>query len=175
MLAILLMVAQNIQPVPLLEPSMTIVSREPVVIPDADVSREPEVIRDADFDLSPGSCDGIEGPVDMKNLWLLQDREVKIKTPVGPLIVTVDRDKLKIAEKDAGGRESVRVWEISRIFQDENERLDVQLSLGILERGLVVHWRETFQNRIYRQGVLRIDGRDVVLLCEGRGGFEVSH
>jgi hypothetical protein len=51
------------------------------------------------------------------------------------------------------------------------EYLDVDLKFALVEGKFAVYWRETYQHRMYRQGLLKIDGEDLVKLCEGEGGI----
>lgn len=164
MFAFILIALQAVEPAPPLEPSMMVVNR-----PQSVVSVD-------DFELSAiGSCEGREGSIEMQKLWLLQNKEVEIETPDGPRTVTVDREKLSITEVRDDDSTLKRIWQIDEMLTDEDEWLDLQLSLGVLQGALVVYWRETFQNRMYKQGLFRVAGSELVPLCEGQGGINVSH
>ncbi|HEX8643883.1 MAG TPA: hypothetical protein VF702_08220 [Allosphingosinicella sp.] len=165
MLAIMIVAAQPAQQMPPVPPSMTVIERASA----ADAEGPDIVISEI------GTCLRRGPPIDLRRLWLLENREVALDTPAGPLTVTVERDTLRIAEAAADGKRRVRIWEIGRMFEDERGRLDVQLSLGVLDSDLVLYWRETYRNRIYRQGLFRIPAGELVALCEGRGGITRLH
>lgn len=50
------------------------------------------------------------------------------------------------------------------------EYLDVELKLALVENQLALYWRETFQHRMYRQGLFRIVGDGLARWCDGEGG-----
>jgi hypothetical protein len=165
MLAIMIMAAQPAVQAPPIPPSMTVIER-----PSSDDADGHDIVIS-----EIGSCLRRGQPIDLRRLSLLESREVTVDSPAGPLWVTVQGDKLRIAEPAVGGSRRVRVWEIGSLFEDERGRLDVRLSLGVLDRDLVLYWRETYQNRIYRQGLFRILDGELVPLCEGRGGVTRRH
>jgi hypothetical protein len=39
----------------------------------------------------------------------------------------------------------------------------------------VLYWRETFQHRIYGQGLFRVVGQSLEPFCEGRAGVQASN
>jgi hypothetical protein len=163
MLAVMIIAAQAVQQAPAVPPTVTVIERSP----------RSEIV---DFEISGiGSCLRQGSSVDLRRLWLLEQPTVVVDTPAGPLTVTAEGDKLRIAEAaDEAGRR-VYVWEIGYMFADERGNADVRLRLGVLDSVLVLYWRETYQHRMYRQGLFRIAGREIVPLCEGEGGITWSH
>lgn len=138
------------------------------VVPQAPAAVTLPVVPDEEATAYVGSCRGRGRSFDLRQVWFLENRQVDINKPDGPLRVAVAGDNLSFEK--AG---TTQTWNIGKMFAQGNQRPDVQLKLGVLEYELVVYWKETFQNRTFRQGLLKV-GREPVSLCEGTGGLNVE-
>jgi hypothetical protein len=124
-----------------------------------------------------GSCVGACGRVDLDRVMFLANKAILIDGPTGPLRVSLEREDLLI--KELGGSSPQREYFNNVGYQvDQDDDLDVELKLARVDGKLAVYWRETYKNRIYRQGLFAIDleqlfrATDKVLtpICHGRGG-----
>ncbi|HKE94961.1 MAG TPA: hypothetical protein VKB34_11685 [Povalibacter sp.] len=68
----------------------------------------------------------------------------------------------------------IKVYEIRRLLRGK-ELPDIDLTLGLLDRAVVVYWRETYKHRTYKQGLFKVVDGELTLPCEGFGGVDVSH
>jgi len=99
----------------------------------------------------------------------LENRTVDIDWRAGKLRLSFDGDNFH-ADEIRHGRSVTQHY---RSILDEIENgddLDIELKFAYFENRLLIYWRETFQNRPYRQGLFEINGPDVAFLCAGRGG-----
>jgi hypothetical protein len=122
-----------------------------------------------------GSCLGPEGPVDLRRLMLLENRQLDIDSAHGPMRLTLRGEEIRIAMLSPSADVVLSAHDIAYRVRRGDDEPDIALKLAILDGRTVLYWRETFQNRQYRQGLFSIDGHDLSPLCEGRGGIEVSH
>lgn len=91
------------------------------------------------------------------------------------------RFALQLLDPAADGRQLV--GDIGDIVGQHGERADIFLKFGSLDSRPVLYWRETYQHRIFRQGLFAIDASSangnwnhvLTPLCEGKGGIETSH
>lgn len=124
-----------------------------------------------------GTCLGPGGAVDLSRVMFLENQSILIDGPDGPLRVSIDGEDLLILQYAGSSREREYFNNIG--YQvDPDDDLDVELKLALVKGALAVYWRETYRNRLYRQGLFGIDvnqlfkadGRALVSLCSGRGG-----
>lgn len=120
-------------------------------------------------DVRIGTCVGDAGRVDLSNLTLLSGREVTISGEVRSRLL---RQSVLIDVNDDDGPRTV-VHNVGAMI-DPAGGIDIQLSFARINDELAIFWRETFQNRSYRQGIMT-SGDALVSLCEGRGGMDYSH
>jgi len=120
-----------------------------------------------------GDCEGNGRSFDLHRMMILEDRPVDIDSPDGPLRVSVHGEDLFF---DAVGPTSPDRRYYTNVDSeiDPRDDLDIELKLAYFEGRLVLYWKETFQNRIYRQGLFSIAGHAVVPLCTGHGGRHVE-
>lgn len=88
-----------------------------------------------------------------------------------PYTVMLDGERLKtFIDNPHRGR-------TQRIDQFIERRTDLDLRLYFVQLGerTAIYWKEGYEDRIYRQGVLDLNGEHLSVLCEGRGGIEISH
>jgi len=130
------------------------------------VVRESEVPR-----LDPlGNCEGNGASFDLRRLMLIENRSIRMEGAHGELQVSVNREQVRIDAVRDGSAQPVYSTNIGYAAEPHGD-LDVELKLGYLDGAPIVYWKETFQNRIYRQGLFRIVGERVEQLCAGRGGI----
>jgi len=55
------------------------------------------------------------------------------------------------------------------------ERMDISLHFAHLKGETYIYWRETYQNRSYRQGLLSFDGSEFENYCTGSAGSSTRH
>lgn len=125
------------------------------------------------FELREDSrCTSSSGEVtDLRDVVFLRDTTIPAAAGFSPRQISLDRQTVLVGDSEAEG---LHIFDVSpRISGDSG--LDVELSLGLLRGGVVIHWRETFQHRRYRQGLLHIVGDDLVSICEGVSGIMVTH
>ncbi len=119
-----------------------------------------------------GYCRSDSGLTDLRRMMVLENQQIDVTGDQGrPLRVGLQGESVSFERLD--GDRSRWVFNIGHIAGGE-EYLDVELKLALVEDQLAVYWRETYQHRIYRQGLLRIVGDGLVRRCEGRGGLSSS-
>lgn len=121
-----------------------------------------------------GRCEGQGRSFDLRRLMMLENRTVDIDGPNGTLRVRLDEEHLFIDAVSGAATQTVFGVNIGDEI-DPHEDLDVELKLGYFEGGLVVYWKETFQHRIYRQGLFSIEGERISILCVGNAGVTTTH
>ncbi|MFC7498377.1 hypothetical protein ACFQRC_03980 [Enterovirga sp. GCM10030262] len=133
------------------------------------------IVPDAEFAVSIGHCSAADRSFDMDRVWFLEDRAAHIDSPTGLLRMSIDRDNLVIEEMRGNSMGTKHISNIGHMLAEGGIKPDLRLKLGVLDRDLVVYWRETYENRVYRQGLLSVEGKEPVPLCEGKGGLNYSH
>lgn len=124
-----------------------------------------------------GSCEGGGGSVDMRRVMFLENRTLVIDGATGPLQIEVDGEDFAIEEIGEGSGRRTYAERVDAMVEPD-EDLDIELKLALVDGRLALYWRETYQNRFYRQGLLAIEGRaffnpedrGLRPQCEGRGG-----
>ena len=118
------------------------------------------------------SCTSDSGDVtDLRDVVFLRDTTLPASAGFSPRQISVDRQTVLVGDSAAEG---MHIFDVGPRISGENA-LDVELALGLLRCGVVIHWRETFQHRRYRQGLLHVIGDDLVSMCEGISGITVTH
>lgn len=121
-----------------------------------------------------GNCAGTGGrSFDLEKLLLLENRTALMEGSDGTLRVSVAGERVEILRLRPKSDGSVYITNIGYEVEPRAD-LDVELKLALNSGELVVYWKETYKNRIYRQGLFRIMGQHVAALCQGRGGFDSS-
>lgn len=124
-----------------------------------------------------GSCEGDGISIDMRRVMFLENRTLVIDGATGPLQLRVEGEDF--AAEEIGEHSQHRTYaEPIDAMTEPDEDLDIELKLALVNNQLALYWRETYQNRFYRQGLLAIEGRrffnseagGLRPLCEGRGG-----
>jgi len=127
------------------------------------------------IELSPnGFCRSDAGSIDIGSLTFLKETSATLRSgSMSTIRVTIVRDTVVIddvAKPNAGEM----VYNVSAMVS-KGEDPDLSVHLVLLSDDLAIYWRETFQNRQYRQGVFTILEGRLVQSCEGIGGISTSH
>ncbi|MEA3012930.1 MAG: hypothetical protein QOD42_1475 [Sphingomonadales bacterium] len=109
-------------------------------------------------------------PNHMHRVMFLENPSVDVDGPNGELRVFINRADLIVEEMASGHRRFIN--DIADLVDPAGE-IDIQLKLAYFDGRLVLYWRETFQNRHYRQGLFNILGTNVSPSCSGLGGSDV--
>jgi len=118
-----------------------------------------------------GSCIGSERSVDMSQVSISKSRTYRPSARRGHAM-TIKGDQVEIDLSATEGRGTVKVIVVPLIVGGDP---DVELRWARYEGSTFLYWRETYQHRAYRQGLLKITDRNIEPLCEGRGGSEPQH
>jgi hypothetical protein len=119
-----------------------------------------------------GSCEGNGRSINMRRVMFLENLSVDIDGPNGELRVSVNRTDLVVEEIGSVSQRRRFINDIADLIDTTGE-IDIQLKLAYFDGRLVLYWKETFQNRHYRQGLFNILGTNVSPLCSGLGGSHV--
>lgn len=112
-----------------------------------------------------GYCVGGAGPIDLRDVLFLQNRAVDR----GERRISIEYDQVLIATH-AGEQRRTYYFDLNTMI-DETEPPDIDLTLVLVDGELAVYWRETFQHRMYRQGIYAINDLRLEALCDGVGGM----
>jgi len=132
-----------------------------------------------------GSCLRDDGfPVDLRQMTLPGRSETILNSTIGRVRVSLTdrRFSLRLLNSPEGDQVAADVGGLLAALHGD-ERADVFVKLGFLRDRPVLYWRETYQHRPFRQGLLSIEPEAMnadwtgVLthLCEGTGGVDISH
>lgn len=122
---------------------------------------------------SEGACRSKDGQsFDMRNLRHISNESIKMPVNDSEFILSINSDILIVVEV---GLEDVRHIFNIKYSASEGEKLDVIVTFAELDHEDFVYWKESYVNRIYRHGLFKFDGDDLVPVCSGSGGIEVSH
>lgn len=116
-----------------------------------------------------GSCTGDRGPVSLSRVLFLENRSLDWNSSSGPVRITLRRQSVHIQLLEAPDGDTY-LRNIGSLVAQSEDDADVYLKLALLDNVPAVYWRETFQHRIYRQGMFSVVGHDLIRLCEGEGG-----
>jgi len=123
-----------------------------------------------------GSCiDQNRRPLQLRKIMFLETRDFIQEMPQSTMRVTLNRQTITIKITPRKGEESWRPIDVGGLVSRGDVDADVDLKLGLYENNLVLYWRETYKHRMYRQGLFRIKGQELIVMCEGYGGEDISH
>jgi hypothetical protein len=118
---------------------------------------------------SLGSCVGADGAVNISMVLFIENNSLEWNHSSEPVRVTIRRQSIDI--KSLRLSDGITYpYNISRMVSLDGNYADIILKLGLLNSSPVVYWRETFQHRMYRQGILSVVGHRLTPLCNGLGG-----
>jgi hypothetical protein len=120
-----------------------------------------------------GSCAGNGRQVDLRHVAFLENRSIDFDQGQGMMRVSIEEETVYVRSLASGSTSPTNYYDIGLTVQ-QNGDADVDLKLGLLDGELVIFWRETFQHRMYRQGLFRPEATRLTPICEGRGGFDRS-
>lgn len=116
-----------------------------------------------------GSCVGQGGPVELQRVLFAENRSIDIdQRRLG-----LERESLWIERIGDPGAGRTRI-EVAYLISPRAD-IDIKLQFAMVEGRLSLYWRETYQYRLYRQGIFTIVGDELIPLCEGEGGIWMSH
>jgi hypothetical protein len=122
-----------------------------------------------------GDCVAAQGKsADLHTLMFLENRSIDIVGSKGSVRVTLNGERVQI--RRIGPSADGAIYSLN--IGDEvapNDDLDVELKLGYMSGQLVLYWKETYQHRIYRQGLFGFFDDRVRSICSGRGGVNTSN
>jgi len=130
-----------------------------------------------------GSCLNDRGPpIDLRHVMLLPSHELTMDSRVGRVRISLDGQRFSLYLISSPDDEHV-VGDVGDIVGRPHARADVFVTIGFLHTRPVLYWRETYQHRTFRQGLLNIEPqamngdwtRVLEPVCEGTGGVEIFH
>ena len=119
-----------------------------------------------------GSCIGERGPINLSRALVLENRSLEWTGSSGPIRITLQRQSVIIALIGSPDGDTYP-RNIGSLVAQGQDNADIFLKLVLLENEPIVYWRETFQHRIYRQGMFRVVGHSLTRLCDGEAGETV--
>jgi hypothetical protein len=124
-------------------------------------------------------CVGSGGRINMDRVMILENRTLVVDGGTGPLRLRLEGETFYSDEVGEHSRHRTYSNWIGTFVQPGAE-LDIDLKLALLNGRLLLYWRETYQHRFWRFGLITIEGRalfgeDAIAmrpLCEGMGGSQ---
>lgn len=121
-----------------------------------------------------GSCIGRNGPMDLSRVLFLENRVLDLTNRRVSVRVSVERQTVRIEELGQADGSTYVVHMGSLVAEGEDDA-DIFLKLAFINNRHFVYWRETYQHRMFRQGLFEIVGHNLVPFCQGNGGTSSSH
>ncbi len=115
-----------------------------------------------------GYCGSDANSVDLTRIIIHERRWLDVFSAHGRTRVRVQGESVAFVRLE--GDQRTTSFNLGDILDGESG-IDIELRIASVENQLAVYWRETFQHRIYRQGLLRIAEEGLLPWCEGRGGI----
>lgn len=130
-----------------------------------------------------GSCGKPGGGfIDLRTVVFSQDRELLLSSSIGRHRLLLVGQKFRFETSDSRDDDGHEFGDVGHLVGEAGGQADLFLTLGSLEGHPVLYWRETYQHRLFRQGLFNISpgalkgmGSVLVPFCEGRGGGYTSH
>ena len=127
--------------------------------------------------ISTGSCESSAGRIDMQRVMFLENRTLDVDGGTGPLRLRLDGETFYSDEIGEHSRHRTYFDKIDALIRPDQD-LDIDLKFAFVNGRLMLYWRETYQHRFYRHGLVSLEGRalfgdenqGMTILCEGRGG-----
>lgn len=119
-----------------------------------------------------GSCIGDKGAIDLQTVLFIRNQSVTID---GETVARLDRQSVRMSSAMKGPQKQVHVYNISSLVSNNGDSPDIYLEFALLAGRPHIYWRETYQHRLYRQGLFEIDGFSITPLCEGYSDVSTSH
>ena len=118
---------------------------------------------------SIGSCEANGSSVDLRHMLLFENHSVDIRD--GTVTRRVRLHDFTVTVELLGSHST----DVYHIAYDLRGEPDIELKLALIDGVLAVYWRETYQNRQYRQGLYHLEGGRVFAWCEGLGGITTDY
>ena len=131
---------------------------KPLVIPDRPLDRT-------------GSCHGDKEKFDLSNIIFIENQAITLESAVSKFEFSIDGESIKVSQH---GQDYVKVVDIGYEVEPKKD-IDIELKFAFLDHNFVLYWKETYQHRIYRQGLFQLTGGNIQFLCKGEGGILKSH
>lgn len=123
-----------------------------------------------------GSCATPDGQqIAIRDMLFIENRDIPWAGADGETRARIQRQTLYI---DHDHDSSLGVGTSRQIISEEidpDAHLDLDLKFVLIDGTIGLYWRETFQHRMYRQGVFRFTAQQLTKVCEGEGGISFSH
>jgi hypothetical protein len=124
-----------------------------------------------------GTCENSSGFVNVDWINFLQEPIVRISVDGNEAIFEIERDHLKRWE-DVDPN-SFSVWYMRHFLSEElgpdYHDMDLILTFAELDHHTYLHWRESYVNHIYRQGLVDVETGQPIHFCVGSGGSTSLH
>lgn len=121
-----------------------------------------------------GSCLRAGKPEELSRILFLENRAIELADRNKMRRVSLVGQSVRIENLSATDG-TVHVTRMGSIVSKGQDDADISLKLALLNGKSFVYWRETYQHRLYRQGLFEIIDHKLVLFCEGYGGTASSH
>jgi len=108
----------------------------------------------------------------MRDMLFIENSDIPWTGADGETRARIGRQTLYIDRDGELGVETS--WQIIAEEIDPDASLDLDLKFVLIDGAIGLYWRETFQHRMYRQGVFRFTWGQLTKVCEGRGGESFS-
>lgn len=127
-------------------------------------------------------CEGSGSRINMDRVMFLENRTLAVDGGTGPLLLRLERETFYADETAEQSRHRTYFNKIDALIQP-GANLDIDLKLALLNGRLLLYWRERWEDRFWRFGLITIEGQalfgdDAVPMrpfCEGHGGSQTDH
>ena len=109
----------------------------------------------------------------MRRVLFIENPVVEIESSGKTFEIYVERESFYAKEINKNGEEVEHFEDVDSLLNMEDD-LDIELKLAQYKGDLMLFWRETFKNRIYKQGLFLVDGPQLKLACKGEGGSHIE-
>ena len=125
----------------------------------------------ADGGTVAGDCVGEGGTYALAELLLLENRHVRWGRQGSQVEFDVSREEVSIHRTEPDGGTSRAGIQVDHFLSPDAD-IDILLKPALYRGDLFIYWRETYQHRRYRQGLVRVSRSGLTRICEGEGGEE---
>ena len=115
-----------------------------------------------------GYCAGTRGSWDPAKLLIVENQSMPL--PRSMIVAEMNGESVIYRHLPEN---NLTIFDIDALA-DPNADLDIIIRLALYDGNAAIYWKETYQHRSYRQGIILLGDRPQVF-CEGRGGADSSH
>ncbi|MGV9007280.1 MAG: hypothetical protein ACOH1H_11145 [Brevundimonas sp.] len=119
-------------------------------------------------------CIGNEGPVSIDSFFEIDSRRIVFDSEDQSVRYEYELASQSVIFKLFKNQKIEEGLINIRNLIDNGHDLDIRLSFMVSEGGYYLHWRETYENRIYRMGLFKLVASEMVPLCNGSGGVQAD-